>query len=312
MIHLVVELLGLAAVGYIGLLGSTLGIIPATVRAMQLFVSLAVALMYFESLSPVIEGPLAGIGGRDLDPLPIALLLSFLAIYGVTMGLCQAILPAEIMEPPLEEDGELSRPQQIGGGIMGAVAGILLVGTILIAVSLCPLPASLHIRTTSMFYDLGGFCLRGFSSLAGHYYGGRSLVVFGEPAGSPGEGDVKISSEAWNDLDGDDRCTDADIYFDGDRSGTFSEKQPYVDVDGNGSRHIGLLEKYSVWNWGPGVRVSQVGPPPPPPPPDEQSPDRPGPAARPAASPDDGDAPDAEPGEEPAEEDPAAEPTDDF
>ena len=83
MIPLVIELGGLAAVGYLGLLGSTFGTIPATVRALQLFVALAGAMLFFEPLAALFEPVLASLGGRDFSALPWAMFLAFVLLYAI-------------------------------------------------------------------------------------------------------------------------------------------------------------------------------------------------------------------------------------
>jgi len=252
MIPLIVELGGLGAVGYLGLLGASVGTIPATVRAVQLFVALAGAMLFFEPLAGLLEPVLASLGGRDFSALPWSLFLAFVMVYALFLAVAVIVTPPELTQPVADAD-EIPRREKVGGGALGAVAGVLIVGTALILLSMFPLPTWLHIRTHAMYYDLGGVCLRAVTPFLG------SLAVYGEPPAEPGASGAHLSSEAWVDLDGDGKCGEADLFI--DRDG-FSEKQPYLDLDNDYKRRIGFLEKYSVWSWDDAdVRVANVGPP---------------------------------------------------
>lgn len=308
MLTLLFELAGLATVGYLGLLGSTVGVRLATVRAVQLFVVLVAALLLFEPLAHLIDPVIMSVGGRDITSMPWSTFLAFAILYAVLAAVAVIVTPPEWTALPDEEPESLPRRERIGGGIMGGTAGILLVGTVLVVLSVLPLPGWLRIRTHSMYYDLGAVCLRAVAPFLG------TLAVYGEPVAEKGAPGAHVASEAWADVDGDGSRGDNDLYVDRDGSGSFSDQQYYLDYDDNHQRRVGLLEKYALWCWDDGsLRITNVGPAAPPPRPDQR--EEPAAKAKPSAS--DDDIPGQKPARSGAEPKPATpkteeEPSDDF
>ena len=273
------DLLVLGAVGYCGMLGYSRGLRPALVVAMELFFTLALTLLLTEPVA-ILLGPLIGsVGGRDLDTEAWGTIFSFLILFGIIAAVLQAIVPPGLVYPIEDDDSfandtPLSQPQQIGGAIMGGTCGLLLVGIALITLSMLPLPTAYRFRSTAMLYDVGAFCLRGFSHVAGGGYGGRALVVFGEPVSTAQEPTARLSSESYTDLDGDGKYNDGDAICDIDDSGSFSTDLYYLDLNEDSARQIGMLEKYVTANWGTNPTVQNrerpgAKPPAPPPPPEE-------------------------------------------
>jgi len=307
MLPLLFELAGLATVGYLGLLGSTVGTRTAAVRAVQLFVVFAAAFLFFQPLAGLIDPLIASVGGRDLTSMPWSMFLAFVMLYALLAAVAVIVTPPEWTALP-DEPESLPRREKIGGGIMGGTAGILLVGTVLVVLSLLPLPGWLRIRTHSMYYDLGAVCIRAVTPFLG------TLAVRGEPIAEKGTPGAQMASEAWADVDGDGNRGDDDLYVDRDGSGSFSEQQYYLDYDNDYQRRVGLLEKYALWCWDDAslsARMTNVGPAAPPsrPDPDEQ----PAAKAKPAAA--DDDIPGKKPGKteaEPATPKTEEEPSDDF
>jgi len=253
MISLIIELGGLAAVGYLGLLGSTAGAVPAAVRALQLFISLAAAMLCFEPVAAAIDPILASIGGRDFSSLPWSLFMSFGLCYGLFLAIAIIVIPPDLTVAVADP---LPRRERILGGVMGAVAGAFIVGTTLIVLSMAPLPGWMHIRTNAMYYDLGSVCIRALVPFVG------ALSVYGEPVADRSDPTARLASEAWADVDGDGVRGEADVYVDRDGSGSFSDQSTYRDLDNDCRRLVGLIEKYSVWCWdASSLRVTNVAPP---------------------------------------------------
>jgi len=255
MITIVADLAVLGIIGYCGLLGYSRGMRPALVVALELFFSLALSLLLAETVAPILGSLLSGIGGRDFDAEAWGMLLAFIAVFAASIAILQAVVPKSVIfkvedDDSFADDTPLSQAQQIGGAVMGAASGLLLVGITLILLSMLPLPVEYRFRSTAMLYDVGAFCIRGFSHVAGAGYGGRALLVFGEPASSQQEATAKLSSEGYTDLDGDKKCTEADAHHDLDESGTYSADLYYLDLDADNARRVGLLEKYVAAQWG--------------------------------------------------------------
>ena len=273
------DLLVLGAIGYCGMLGYSRGLRPALVVALGLFFALALSLLLAESVAMLLVPVIGSVGGRDFDAEAWGALFSFLILFGIIAAVLQAIVPPGLVYPIEDDDSfaddtPLSQPQQIGGAIMGGTCGLLLVGIALIALSMLPLPTAYRFRSTAMLYDVGSFCLRGFSHVAGGGSGGRALLVYGEPISTAQEPTARLSSEGYTDLDGDGKYNDGDATCDLDDSGAYSPDLYYLDLDGDTARRIGMLEKYVTANWGTNQTVQNrerpgAKPPAPPPPPEE-------------------------------------------
>ena len=311
MFTIIADVAVLGIIGYCGLLGYSRGMRPAVVVALELFFSLAVSLLLAETVASILGPLLGGIGGRDFDAEAWGMLLAFIAAFAASIAILQAVVPKYLIyhvedDDSFADDTPLTQAQQIGGAVMGAASGLLLVGIALILLSMLPLPVEYRFRSTAMLYDVGAFCLRSFSHVAGEGYGGRALLVFGEPGSTQQEATAKLSSEGYTDLDGDRKCTESDAHYDLDDSGTYSADLYYLDLDADNARRVGLLEKYVTAQWGvnpsvtnrerPGSQPADppqpeageasappVAPPPPPPPPTAEPDDsEPPPATAPA------------------------------
>jgi len=255
MFTIVGDLLVLGAIGYCAVLGYSRGMRPAVVVALELFFSLALALLLAESVAAILAPVLASVGGRDFDAETWSLLVAFATVFSITVAVLQTAVPRGLVYPVEDDDSfaddtPLTQPQQIGGAILGAASGVLLVGVALILLSMLPLPVDYRFRSTAMLYDVGAFCLRGFSHVAGWGPGGRSVLVYGEPVSTAQEPMAKLSSEGYTDMDGDRRCSETDAHYDIDESGTYSADLYYLDLDEDRARRIGLLEKYVTAQWG--------------------------------------------------------------
>jgi len=255
MFTIIADVAVLGIIGYCALLGYSSGMRPAVVIALELFFSLALSLLLAETVGGLLGPLLGGIGGRDIDSEAWGMLLGFIALFAAVSSILQAVVPKWALfkvedDESFADDAPLSQGQQIGGAVMGAACGVLLVGIGLILLSMVPLPVEYRFRSTAMLYDVGAFCLRGFSHLAGEGYGGRALLVFGEPASTQAEATARLSSEGYTDLDGDKKCTETDAHYDLDDSGTYSADLYYLDLDADNTRRVGLLEKYVTAQWG--------------------------------------------------------------
>jgi len=299
MFTIIADVAVLGIIGYCGLLGFSRGMRPAVVVALELFFSLALSLLLAETVASILGPLLGGIGGRDFDAEAWGILLAFIAVFAASIAILQAVVPKSVIfkvedDESFADEAPLSQAQQIGGAVMGAASGLLLVGVGLILLSMLPLPVEYRFRSTAMLYDVGAFCLRGFSHVAGEGYSGRALLVFGEPASSQQEATARLSSEGYTDLDGDRKCTEADAHHDLDESGTYSADLYYLDLDADNARRVGLLEKYVTAQWGVNPSVMNR--------------ERPG--SRPAAPPQPEEAAASEPPATPPPPPPAAEPDD--
>lgn len=140
---------------------------------------------------------------------------------------------------------------QLGGGLVGAVAGMVVAGAFLIAFSILPLPESLTIDGTKLRFDMGTRLLRTFARCVEPDESARSLLLDGETPASAATG--LFCSELFADTNRNGRYdaeeNSRERYIDADRNGLFTTQLPFSDVNSNGKRDAGLLERYRLASW---------------------------------------------------------------
>lgn len=132
-----------------------------------------------------------------------------------------------------------------------------------------PLLRGLKVPANRLFLDPGRLALEAGGRFAGDVHvdqagNSRSLVLLGEPPSRESVRTARLSSEPWQDFDEDSACTDADLYFDVDGNASFTKDLYYEDLDGDNSRRIGLVEKYSIARWDANLIANDRDRPPPP------------------------------------------------
>jgi uncharacterized membrane protein required for colicin V production len=140
---------------------------------------------------------------------------------------------------------------QFGGGLVGAVAGMIVAGSLLVAASILPLPQALAIDGTKLSFDMGTRVLRTFTRCVERKDEARSLLLDGEPPAAAATG--LLCSELFADTNRNGRYDGEDAvkerYIDADRNGLFTPQLPFADSNNNGKRDVGLLERYRLATW---------------------------------------------------------------
>jgi hypothetical protein len=189
---------------------------------------------------------------------PVADLLVFLDVprrltLGVAHGLLVAVLLWGMLRLLAATRGSPPRLppmlDAIGGGVCGAVAGVVLAGTGLVAWSILPVPARLRIDPAAMWLDAGTPALTIVARCAADDVDARAILLEGEPRGTGRAAGDRRASETFIDADGDGRHDDDEEYLDTDGNRVFSPRVLFRDVDDDGRRAIGLLERYRLGRW---------------------------------------------------------------
>jgi hypothetical protein len=82
-------------------------------------------------------------------------------------------------------------------------------------------------------------------------------VLEGEPV-SP-QKTRTACTESWRDVNANDACEEwTDLFHDADNNQQFTKVLYFVDLDGNGARRIGLVDKYVVGLWDGSLRSDKV------------------------------------------------------
>ncbi len=217
--------LGLAFFGF------SSGLFVATLTAMHALVTFVVALGFAQ--------PFAGLL-VSLDMPPI---FAFSAAFGIlAVGIAVALrlllgryVPANAVEfEPIIE--------KVGGGLLGGIAGVIVAGTVLLALSIMPLPESLRLDPTGLRFDLGGGMLRTFARVAVPDTAQRTILLEGDAVGTEGDGwKVVTIDEETGKREYPEKPLPPEPPADGSPPPEFTPpppgilSEPFADLNGNGN-----------------------------------------------------------------------------
>jgi uncharacterized membrane protein required for colicin V production len=258
----------LALVAY----GAQSGLFLAVLAGMHALVSVVVALAFAD--------PLAALLTTFELPVFYAFPAAFgLLLVGTAFGvrlLVGEYVPADVVRfaPVIDK---------LGGGLVGAVAGMVVAGTFLLACSIAPVPETFRIDGTKLGYDMGTRLLKSFARCVEPDEVTRNILLDGEPGRvppPPPEVDPEalaadaerqaipvpvtpptpppppLWSEPFADQNGNKQYDPGEPYLDTDNNQAFTERLLENDVNSNGIRDIGLLERYRMHAWGKQVMAS--------------------------------------------------------
>jgi len=183
-------------------------------------------------------------------PRQYALPGAFLGVLTITavairLAVGAAVPPDVVKLPP--------RLDQFGGLIVGGLAGLVVAGGVLLALSVAPLPPAYRIDGSRLSLDMGSRMLDVFARCLGIDAKARDVLLRGEPGTAAAGG--PIARPAWSepfvDADGSLTRSDGEAFVDSDANGTFTPELTANDINGNGRRDVGLLEHYSIGHWLP-------------------------------------------------------------
>ena len=262
----VFDVMVLAALLYTAVLGSSFGTSMAACVAIEIYIAFSLAVLLHEPIAGFLTPLLANLSAflPDWVPLPAwTLFFTFAALFwGTLIALWTHVHPLVVGTQPA---AKLHLADRIGGALAGWLAGTLLVGGMLVTVSMLPV-GFLKLPSRHMKLDVGQTALRGAGAFTGERHDGRSVVLYGEPPSEMDASQSQLASEWGHDSAGDGEVDDGDPYFDADNNGVFTEALYYLDLDSDGRRRVGLLEKYVVGRWDPMVasgdrEVAETPPP---------------------------------------------------
>ncbi|MCX7430778.1 MAG: CvpA family protein [Planctomycetia bacterium] len=150
------------------------GLFLAVLTGMQALLALVFALAFAD--------PLAAL----LTTFELPIVYAFPAAFGLLLvGTAVATrlamggyVPAEVVRfAPIID--------KLGGALVGAVAGIILAGTLLIACSIAPVPEAFRLDGSTLGYDMGTRMLRTFARCVEPDDAKRAVLLDGEPGSVP-------------------------------------------------------------------------------------------------------------------------------
>ena len=245
-------------------LGSRFGLFLATVWGLQALVSVMAAF----ALGDMVDGWILQYGGSS----------DFIAFWHQTLAfvttLVAVAIAVRVAIGGAIEEGATNYPPLVdlaGGGIVGAIAGMIVAGILQVVLAMAPLPERFAFDSTKTAWDLGA----GIIDLVGHCAGGmekeeREILMDGEPGFRPDKVDPvaaapavpvdptsppmeKIELPQWSEVFADANWNQmwdkGEKYLDADGNGAFSWILRSNDRNTNKTRDIGLRERYKLGPW---------------------------------------------------------------
>lgn len=249
LVGLCAELIVLGAVAGMAAYGWRHGMFLAIVAGLQLVGPFLGAVAFAHPLAAGLE-PL---GCPAAYALPVAYALLFVGgVVGIRLAVGQVVPEGAMRVEPWID--------QIAGGCLGMLAGVILAGAVLVGWSLVPLPGWMRLEPDRLKLEAGTRMLGTFARAAARGGGPQSVLFAGEEFGGTGPDAGLRCSEPFVDDNANGRRDPvatpaggqeglAERYLDIDGNGEFSAAIPFVDHDGDGRRAIGLRDCYRLADW---------------------------------------------------------------
>jgi hypothetical protein len=173
--------------------------------------------------------------------LAVAYLVTFLACaVGIRLAIGAFVPEMAVPLAPLVDGGL--------GLFVGAVAGFLLAGALLVAWSLAALPGPLRFTPAGLTLDPGAWLLGTFARCVAVEPERRAELLGGNAAVAAGP-DAPRCSEPFIDIDGDGKLGSGEPLLDVDGNGAFTPDLGFRDTGNDRRRRLGLLECYRLGAW---------------------------------------------------------------
>ena len=161
----------------LGFFGVSSGLFIATVTAMHALTTFVVALGFAQPFASLLV---------SLDMPPIYAFPAAFGILAVSVAVALRLLIGHYVRADAVEFEPII--EKVGGGLLGGVAGIIVGGTLLVAMSIMPLPESLQIDASALRFDVGGGMLRTFARVAVPDPAQRKILLEGDAASTDENG----------------------------------------------------------------------------------------------------------------------------
>ena len=219
----------------LGFFGVSSGLFIATVTAMHALTTFVVALGFAQPFASLLV---------SLDMPPMYAFPAAFGILAVGIAVALRLLIGHYVRADAVEFEPII--EKVGGGLLGGVAGIIVGGTLLVAMSLMPLPESLRLDSTALRFDVGGGMLRTFARVAVPDQAQRKILLEGDAASTDGDGwKLVATDEATGKQVYPEKPLPPDPPADGSAPPEFVPpppgmwSEPFADLNGNGDWDAG-------------------------------------------------------------------------
>ena len=214
----------------LGVFGATSGLFIATVTAMHALTTFVVALGFAQPFARLLV---------SLDMPPIYAFPAAFGILAVGIGVALRMLIGHYVRADAVEFEPII--EKVGGGLLGGIAGIIVGGTLLVAMSIMPLSESLRLDAAALRFDVGSGMLRTFARVAVPDPVQRKTLLEGDAASTDGDGWKLVAlDEATGKGMYPEKPLPPDPPADGSAPPAFVPpppemwSEPFADLNGNG------------------------------------------------------------------------------
>ncbi len=238
--HIVANLVTLGVIGALAYIGWSNGLFFSVLLLLRMVISIVLTMICFEELAMLLE--------KVSVPHPWAIFSAFAGLFLVALFLSTAILDAALKEKQFHT---FEMIDQAGGAVGGAIAGLVFMGGVLVAWTMCPLPTQYRLDPGSIAIDAGKLAIQavpGFSK----------RVVLESPARAEQETHASetateiefFGSEPFVDANGNGQWDEGESFVDIDRSGGFTKILVVnAHVKDGQAWNPGLLRRYAAGHW---------------------------------------------------------------
>ena len=219
----------------LGVFGASSGFLSGTMIAMHALTTFVVALGFAQPFASLLV---------SLDMPPIYAFPAAFGILAVGIAVALRLLIGHYVRADAVEFEPII--EKVGGGLLGGVAGIIVGGTLLVAMSIMPLPESLQIDASALRFDVGGGMLRTFARVAVPDQAQRKILLEGDAASTDGAGWKLVTiDEATGKRAYPEKPLPPDPPADGSAPPEFVPpppgmwSEPFADLNGNGDWDAG-------------------------------------------------------------------------
>ena len=226
------DLLILAIVLGTAAYGVSSGLFIATLIGMQALTAVMIALGFLQPCAALLIS-------LDMPPVyavPVAFGLLALGTAVILRLLIGRYVPADAVsfEPLVDK---------VGGGLLGGIAGIIVAGGVLLALSILPLPSTLRLAPDTLRFDPGSGLLRTFARVAVPDKTQQNILLEGDLGGEDGNGWAVVTvDEATGVARYPEKPVPPEPPADGSKPAPFDPpptriwSEPFADRNGNGTR----------------------------------------------------------------------------
>jgi len=257
------DLITFAIVGLLAWLGSRYGVFLATVWGLQALLAVVAAFAITDRVDDLLvwAGMTNEFGVIWRQSIAFVTSLSVVAI-ATRVAIGSAIPEQPTNYPPLVD--------LVGGGFVGAMAGLVVAGILQVVLAMAPLPEWASFDHSKVNWDLGKGIIELVGSCAAISKDERAVMMDGEPGFKVEKEEIqkpqqaapvdpsqpvleKIELPQWSevfaDVNWNQQWDKGEKYLDADQNGEFSWVLRSNDLNTSKTRDIGLRERYKLGPW---------------------------------------------------------------